>query len=371
MNILFLDQFGDLGGAQQCLLELMPAIRRQGWRSFAAVPAEGGLADRLRDLGVAVEPFRIGDYSRGGKNGLDWIRYAARLPLLVRQLRQLLKAHAIDLLYVNGPRALPVAALACGRRLPLVFHAHNSVSGAARRMVHASLDWCDRPSVIAVSRYVALYLDGRASEVVPNGAEDLALPRRSTERGSIGVVGRIAAEKGLLEFVEAVRLLPRDWKFLVAGTASDQGHAYEEAVRARAAGLPIEFQGWRGDRAQLFSELGLLVVPSGEREGFGRVIIEAFSAGVPVVAHDSGGIGELIDDGESGYLTGDQSSEALAARIREAWEDTEGLRARITAEARARWEREYTLERYQERITRVIAAAASRASTAATSSVGR
>ena len=41
MNILFLDQYSDLGGAQACLLDLMPAIQAQGWSAQAVLPGHG------------------------------------------------------------------------------------------------------------------------------------------------------------------------------------------------------------------------------------------------------------------------------------------------------------------------------------------
>ena len=130
------------------------------------------------------------------------------------------------------------------------------------------------------------------------------------------------------------------------------GPAAADAWRA-LVGLPVEFLGWREDVAPVFAAVDLLVVPSQE-EGMGRVIVEAFSAGVPVVAFPTGGIPEVVVDGETGFLTERTSAEALAARIREVIaSDPDALR-RVAANARKAWERSYTLARYQERITAVM-----------------
>ena len=145
---------------------------------------------------------------------------------------------------------------------------------------------------------------------------------------------------------------------------------YAESVRTEAEGLPVRFPGWLSDLAQLYGQLDLLVAPSAPGEGFGRVIIEAFSAGVPVVAYDSGGIAELIEDGFTGYLVRPQNPETLATRIGEAIADPGG-RAKIARQARARWESRYTLQHYRERVTKVIARAATKASNAATNNTGR
>jgi glycosyltransferase involved in cell wall biosynthesis len=173
-----------------------------------------------------------------------------------------------------------------------------------------------------------------------------------------------------LDFVEAARLLPRNWKFQIAGAPFISAPGYAESVSALAKDLPIEFLGWREDLPGLYSNFDLLVVPSAPGEGFGRVIIEAFSADVPVVAYESGGIAELIEDEVTGYLVRPQTPHALAERIRGAISDPEG-RLRIAQRAREVWESNYTIGHYRDRVTNLIAHAASRASNAAVKSTGR
>src|SRR5262249_16875750 len=126
--------------------------------------------------------------------------------------------------------------------------------------------------------------------------------------------------------------------------------------------LPIEFLGWRQDIAAVFEQLDLLVVPS-KQEGMGRVVIEAFSAGLPVVASAAGGIPEVVKDGETGFLVRGEGPHALAARIRPALATSAQLQA-IALNARRTWEAKYSLEIYRERITQIMAAQVSTASTA-------
>jgi glycosyltransferase involved in cell wall biosynthesis len=372
MNILFIDQFGELGGGQQCLLELIPAVAERGWRSFAAIPATGDLGTRLSQLGVLVEPISLGEYTSGRKTAADFGRFLMAAPRLVAQLRRLIHRHRIDLVYANAPRVLPAAVMAAGRR-PVVFHAHNYLpAGPGRRLVRTSLRIAADPKVIAVSQFVADYVALPIVEIIPNGVADLGSSVLRVNNGAprIGLIGRIAPEKGQSDFVEAARLLPRGWEFLVAGTPIIAEPSYAQSVRSRASGLPIRFLGWQDDLRHLYSQLDLLAVPSAPGEGFGRVIIEAFSANVPVVAYASGGIGELIEDGVTGYLVEPRTPEALAKKIRSAMEDPEG-RSKIARAARTRWQSGYTLAHYRERVTDSIARAASKARTAATSNTGR
>ena len=69
---------------------------------------------------------------------------------------------------------------------------------------------------------------------------------------------------------------------------------YERDVRAAATGLPVEFAGWAANVYDALENIDVLLVPSAPHEATTRVILEAFAAGVPVVAFPSGGIPEIL-----------------------------------------------------------------------------
>src|SRR5204863_1454908 len=94
-------------------------------------------------------------------------------------------------------------------------------------------------------------------------------------------------------------------RFVVYGAAlfREAGAAqYAAQVRRDAEGLPIRFAGWVDDVYRAMGELDLLLVPSAGHEATTRVILEAFAAGLPVIAFPSGGIPEVVDDGVTGLL---------------------------------------------------------------------
>src|SRR5256885_17159324 len=62
MKILFLDQFSDLGGAQRCLLDLLPAVLERGWLAHVAAPGDGCLRPRAENL--RSEERRVGKEGR-------------------------------------------------------------------------------------------------------------------------------------------------------------------------------------------------------------------------------------------------------------------------------------------------------------------
>ncbi len=131
--------------------------------------------------------------------------------------------------------------------------------------------------------------------------------------------------------------------------------AYLEEVQRLAVGLPVDFLGWRNDIAGVLSGLDMLVVPSTSAEATTRVILEAFSAGVPVVAYSIGGIPEIIEESRNGFLVPECQPEALARKILQVtYLDLQPLVIR----AREDWERNYTVARYREQMIDVMDACA-------------
>src|SRR5579872_1937180 len=284
MNILFLDQFNELGGAQHCLLDLVDGMRRHNLH--AALPGDGPLAAALRSRGVEVHELPAMTYSHGRKSAGDMLRFAAGMLRLAPRLRRIVRAHSIDLVYVNGPRLLPAASLASKN---LVFHAHSYLD---KRYAAALARWSLRSRnarALASSEFVASALRPRKVRVIYNGVREI--PFRAPKPAAIkpwriGIVGRIAPEKGQVDFVAAARILTErglEAEFRIQGEPLFSGATYANLVRDLSAGLPVVFAGWSNDVAPVFAELDLLVVASTWVEANPRVIVEAFSAGVPVV----------------------------------------------------------------------------------------
>jgi len=366
VNILFLDQFSELGGAQQTLLDTVEAVQRKGWLARALVPGGGPLTEKLQSLGVPASEIPSGPYRAGSKSAADSVRFAWDLRRQTRTIGDLAVQYDFDLIYVNGPRLMPAAALASRGRAQVVFHAHSHVEGIAARLLHwgirraaVTVIGCS-DSVVDPLRHCA---DPRNIYVIPNGVRDTGYRERAFGRGGewrIGIIGRIASDKGQLEFAAAAAILAREFpeaRFVICGAPQfGSSSGYFEAVRQRTRGLPVEFLGWRQDVGAVLRELDLLVVPS-KREGMARVIVEAFSAGVPVIAFPAGGIPEVVLDGETGFLTRQFSAEALASRLRDVMGAPEAL-ARVARNARQAWARLYTVPAYQKRITSLLEQAA-------------
>ena len=367
MRLLLLDQFSDLGGAQQNLLELLPAVRDAGWHALVGLPGEGELFQRVRAWEFEVQPIQCGPYLSGRKSAADFGRFLAGTPPLAWQMRRMAQQVDADLVYLNGPRLLPAAALArLGR--PVLFHAHSYLApGAVRRLAGLALGRMDA-WVVGQCEFVAApwrpFVPQHRVSVIYNG---VAGPPRSLSRPPagaprVGCIGRIAPEKGQREFVAAAarihQVLP-ECRFVVYGAPLFGDRAalrYAAEVRTQAEGLPLEFAGWVDDIHARLSQLDLLLVPSAGHEATTRVILEAFVAGVPVVAFPSGGIPEVVDDGVTGLLV--STCEGMAQRAIELLTGDPRRLISLAQAAHESWQRRFTLERYQQQILRAIQAAA-------------
>jgi glycosyltransferase involved in cell wall biosynthesis len=103
------------------------------------------------------------------------------------------------------------------------------------------------------------------------------------------------------------------------------------------------------DIGAYYAAADVLVLPSMFQETFGLVVLEAFSAGLPVIAFRSGGVPELIEHGRNGILVGQGEEEALLSSMREVMRDPD-LRERLGAEGKktaAKFPWDYTVDRLE------------------------
>jgi len=159
----------------------------------------------------------------------------------------------------------------------------------------------------------------------------------------VGYVGRLASVKGARYLLFAGEILMKNHKDLLLLFVGD-GEEREELERiARERGLAERtiFLGHREDIADFYHIIDVLVAPS-LNEGFGRVIVEAWAGGKPVVGSAVGGIKELIDDGETGLLVPPTSPLELADAIEKVLRD-EDLAGRLGEKGREK-ARQYSVE---------------------------
>jgi glycosyltransferase involved in cell wall biosynthesis len=368
LRVLILDQFSEVGGAQRNLLLLLEAFCARRWDALVGLPGEGELSQRVRNLGFETFAIRCGPFSLGAKSLPDMARFACQLPLQAWRIRNRGTTFRPDAIYVNGPRVLPGAALA-GLRAPALFHAQSYLPPGGMRELSGWALARLQAGVVACCHYVAepwkAYLAPRPVSVVFNGVvgRGKLLPRRPANPPKVGCIGRVSPEKGQLEFLAAAALIYRalpECRFAIYGAPLfTRGAArYAERVNAAACGLPVEFPGWAPDVYDALADLDILLVPSTSPEATPLTILEAFAAGVPVVAFRSGGIPEIVEHGGTGVLVNSVEQMAEAA----IWLLTSGSERRFSmgASARESWRALFTPERWQQQMLSEIERVVSR-----------
>jgi glycosyltransferase involved in cell wall biosynthesis len=347
-----------MGGAQRCLVEAAEGFAARGWELRAAVGGHGPapLAQALAPYCAEIRELPSGWMTSGTKRAGDALRFAWHLPGQVARIAQM--ARNCDVVFANGPRVLPAAALGRSGR-PLIHHVHwmvpqRGAAALARAALRSSGAWAIVSADLG-AQWLAGSVEPSHVIKIPYGIAGFgASPRARDEVRNIAMVGRLSAEKGPLEFVRAAKLVAErvgGLRFTVCGAPlfsknASEAQSYVDLLRSEAAGGPVEFQGWTEDIGGFLAKTDLLVVPSDSRDNTPRVILEAFAAGVPVLATAAGAIPELIEHGKTGILIRERTPEALAQAILSAASQPDLLNM-LAARAFDRWRERHTLRRYQ------------------------
>ncbi|UED83054.1 glycosyltransferase family 4 protein [Streptomyces profundus] len=232
-----------------------------------------------------------------------------------------------DVLHIHEPVVPSLGLLTCwAARGPIVatFHTSNPRSRAmvaAYPMLQPALEKIS--ARIAVSEYARRTLVehlGGDAVVIPNGVDvgffADAEPRAEWRGDTIGFIGRIdEPRKGLpvlMRALPAILAARPTTRLLVAGRGDEK-----EAVATLPAELRerVEFLGMITDeeKAGLLRSVDLYVAPNTGGESFGIILVEALSAGAPVLASDLDAFAQVLDGGTAGELFVNEDADALAA----------------------------------------------------------
>lgn len=327
-------------GGEQQLAYLLGELGGHGFEQALVCPWGSALAERAAARGWRVAPVA---------------RRASIDPLFARGVARVAAAVGADVVHAHDPHAHTAAVLASallGLRAPVVVHRRVVFPIGRGPFTRWKYDHAAVRRIICISAAVAASLRGavRAPErlrIVHSGLDlrRFEVRRDGRLRGALGVpdgaplVGHVAAldrHKGWDVFLEvAARLAAAGHPARFVAVGDGRERASLEA-RARALGLAdrLAFAGFRTDVPEVLAELDLLVFPS-ESEGLGTTVLDAFAAGVPVVASDVGGLPELVAPGATGLLAPVGDVAAFTAAARRLLDDS-ALRAEVVAGARRR-----------------------------------
>jgi glycosyltransferase involved in cell wall biosynthesis len=337
-------QYFAIGGLERMVERLAVASKSQGIESLViGYLGDGPIRAALEERGVRTLLLDSGP-------GLH--------PELVLRLRSVLLREKIDVLHTHhlGPfvYGAPAAVLA---RCPQVHteHSHEQYDKPRRRLLGALMS--PLSEVVAVTPEVAEFrkrFPGRC-RVIPNGVSLPADEPSFRDRGRallgadqdsfvVGCAARLSAEKNHSGLLDAFAQLLRDEPRSLLACAGDGPLGEALQAEAESSGLSERVR-WLGaveDMRDFYSALDVCVLNS-TREGLPLCLLEAMSFGIPVVATDVGGVGELLADG-AGLLVPSRAADALAGALRSLATQPE-LKDKLGRDGKARIHASYSIDK--------------------------
>jgi glycosyltransferase involved in cell wall biosynthesis len=303
-RILFLDQFGEMGGGQTVLVSLVQAALATG--AAVTVLAPGGalqqaLAARFGDA-IAFVACAEPRLTHGRKSLADigtllayGLRFRQYLPLLQRQ----------NVIYLNGPRHLPhLLIYGLMTRARMFCHLHLDHSSIEKRLLRLAARWPTPFRLVANSRYVMTGIGARAGDVVllenaldetfarlpfRNRFHDTSAPR------TVAVIGTLRPEKGQDVAVKALT----GRSDAVLHIIGRDGHGAEDWIRNLKSAAPsnILFDGETRDISGAMETMGIQfsLVPSRVAESFGLSAIESMACSCITIVSGRGGLAEISE----------------------------------------------------------------------------
>lgn len=366
MRITCVHQGYELYGSDRAFAESVTAFRRAYPEAAIDVvlPRDGGIADLLRGVATRIvfEPIwvlRRRTLWRLVTVGMSCLPWA--IARAVRRFR------GSDLVYINTSVVtdyMLAARLFPGRAL---LHIHEIPEGATLRLLRGLVRWSGAEIIFnskATRDAFALPAATRA-HVVYNGVPAPAAPESATYDGTralrVLMMGRINRIKGQEVLIEALRLM-RDCgdriEVRMVGSAFENPSA-EQALRGEVGGAGLDavvtLLPFTTEPEVQMRWADVVVVPSRRPESLGMVAIEAMAFGRPPIVSGIGGLREVVEHGESGWIVPPNEPAAIAAALRDILSRPEELRRRAQP-ARRRYDALFGTEAAAAAMAAVLAA---------------
>lgn len=288
-------------------------------------------------------PKMVLDYEQAGSQVVclssDGIRLGgiAQIPFLYKGLRNALKKHQPDIIHIQymAPGAIPVFLLRVLGFSRIIATLHTSANAyKSTRLVRFIQQYAVKAFTCITQEAEKSFfgssqlytektaLNKRNHFTIHNALpEYISIRKTKKKRGEpvvIGVVSRLETIKGMdmviPAFAELLYLYPHIQLLIVGSGTLLQQIKTEAEAREITTKVSFEGQQSRENLSVFYDRIDILLMPS-RSEGFGLTAIEGMARGCVVVASNTGGLPEVVKDGEVGLLHKSESVQDMAAKI--------------------------------------------------------
>lgn len=345
----------EMGGAERLLVDALPLLSRDKYRvEVLGLGSDGIVGAMLRSKGIPASA--LGGSKTDPKFIFKLINY------LTKNKPHILHTH----LFIPGVVGR-VVGTAVGVKL-IISHEHFQKGEIhPLRIVVEKNTWRLADAVVFVSHKleterVANLPRSLKKFVIYNGINPAEIIRGERNNARhilggkntdviIGWVGRINEhEKNLTLMLKAIKKIysaQENIRVVLIGDGKDSNKLKTTTKEWGLSGV-VQWLGARSDVRSLYSGMDVFVLPS-RFEGMPLVLLEAMSAGLPVVASRVGGISEIVVDGETGFLVEWDDDKTLAERI-SLLAGNAKLRKQMGEKGKELFERQFRIERFVEKI---------------------
>jgi len=312
INILYVSSFGWLrGGGQISLWNLLTRLDRNKFNPILICPEQGDLLLACKKINIATEVIAFPN-----------LRLWNLVPALVSlaKLLEILKRYEIDIVHADDLRqVIYFGILKLFYRFRLIWHIRISW----KNIFLDTIGFCLSKKIICTAKIIADKFQHlpkfREKGMVIYNAVDYDYFRPAEPNSGlkeqynvysqdfvIGTVCRLHPVKGIHLLVDAfvdINKSLEDTKLIIVGDGSEKyKQDLEKRIEDLGIGNSVVFAGFQKDVRPFLSIMDFFILPTLEKEGSSRSILEAMACGIPVLTTDIGGNSELVENGITGII---------------------------------------------------------------------
>lgn len=379
IRVLFISHSSGMVGAEKSLLSIIKNINKKCFTPIVILPPSGLLNKDLCNLNIKTYNISCPWWVTGNKNIL-WktlkILYCTIQEIVVlSRIYNIVKKERINVIYTNTVVNYSGAIISKILKIPHIWHvreviinnpdlhfilpakvAYNLILKSSNTVVVNSNATATQFRTQNPTEKIKLIYNALNFSDFQNTNSLLNIEGVKETDWVVGVIGTLQRRKGQDDALRAINIVKKkipNIKLLLIGEGDEEYKKYlKELILKLDLSENVILMGYREDVPQILPNLKVVLVPSWN-EPFGRVVIEAMAAGVPVIGSNSGGIKEIIDNNINGYLVPPKNPLRISEQIIYLNEHPE-IAKKLGTSGKEKVKQKYNIENYIRNVETVI-----------------